>query len=145
MSHKQSPGCIAQRKSVIGAHNKCCKYLLCAIIKHGEAKRDFEFIGADKDRQLESLWRETKIGDFLPFREDVADEAERLLAISKANRAATQRRPGSGVVDGTNNVLFVGIQTHVRSKDEITKNRDNLERTSTSTFNPIFHFCSSFL
>ena len=73
--------------------------LLCAIIKHGEAKRDFEFIGADKDRQLESRWRETKIGDFLPFREDVADEAERLLAISKANRAATQRRPGSGVVD----------------------------------------------
>ena len=31
------------------------------------------------DRQLESLWRETKIGSVLP-REDVADEVERPLA-----------------------------------------------------------------
>jgi hypothetical protein len=34
---------------------------------NGEAKRDFDFIGEDKDRQLESLWRETKIGDVLPW------------------------------------------------------------------------------
>ena len=39
------------------------KVLLCAITKHGEAKREFEFIGEDKDRQLESLRQETKIGD----------------------------------------------------------------------------------
>ena len=44
----------------------------------GKAKRDVEFIGEDKDRQLESLWRETTIGDVLPW-EDVADEAQRLL------------------------------------------------------------------
>ena len=31
-----------------------------------EAKRKFEFIGEDKDRQLESLWRETNIGSVLP-------------------------------------------------------------------------------
>jgi hypothetical protein len=35
---------------------------------------------------MESLWRETKIGDVLAW-EDVADEAKRLLDISKANRA----------------------------------------------------------
>jgi hypothetical protein len=54
-----------KRRASLGAHNmhnRCCKYLLCAITKHWEAKRDFEFIGEDKDRQLESLWRETKIG-----------------------------------------------------------------------------------
>ena len=54
--------------------------------QNGETKRDrnFEFIGEDKDRRLESFWRETKIGDILPW-EDVADELERLLAIGKAN------------------------------------------------------------
>jgi hypothetical protein len=61
----QSAGCKAQRKNVIGANKRCWKYILCAITKHGEAKRDFEFIGEDKDRQL--LWRETKIGDVLPW------------------------------------------------------------------------------
>jgi hypothetical protein len=52
VAHIQSAGCKAQEKSVIGAHNRCWKYLLGAISKHGEAKRDFEFIGEDKDRQL---------------------------------------------------------------------------------------------
>ena len=46
-------------------------------------------MGEDKDGQLESLWKETKIGDILPL-EDVADQAERLLSISNANRDATQ-------------------------------------------------------
>ena len=68
-------------------HDRCWKYLLCAITKHGEAKRDFEFIGKDTDRQLESLWTETKIGDVLPWK-DIADEVEGLLAISKASRNA---------------------------------------------------------
>jgi hypothetical protein len=109
--------------------------LLCAITKHGKAKRDFEFIEEDKDRQQESLWRETKIEDVLPW-EDIADEAERLLAISKGSRNAAkeghddeelendqevggdetdpynevifgQRRPDSVVVDWANKVLYV--------------------------------------
>ena len=87
VAHIHSAGCKAQKKSVIGAHNRCSKYLLAAICKHGEAKRDVEFIGDDKDRQLESLWRETRIGDVLPW-EDVADEAQRLLDIHKASRNA---------------------------------------------------------
>ncbi len=49
-------GCKAQKKSVIGAHNRCYKYLVGAITTHGEAKRDLEFIGGDKDRQLKKLW-----------------------------------------------------------------------------------------
>jgi hypothetical protein len=61
VAHIQSAGCKAQEKSVIGAHNRCLKYLLCAITKYGGAKRKFELIGEDKDRQLESLWRETNI------------------------------------------------------------------------------------
>ena len=31
VAHVQSAGCKAQKKSVTGAHNKCWKYLLCAI------------------------------------------------------------------------------------------------------------------
>ena len=79
----------AQKKSVIGAHNRSWKYLLCAITKHGESKRNLEFIGEDKDRQLESLWKETNIGDVLPW-EDITDEAERLIAISKGGRNAAK-------------------------------------------------------
>jgi hypothetical protein len=120
---------------VIGAHNRCWKYLLCAITNYVEAKRDFESIGEDKDRQLESLWSETKIGGVLPW-DDIADEAERLLAIRKASRNAAneghddgeqendqeveqdetdpyngvffgRRRPDSVIVDLTNKVIFV--------------------------------------
>ena len=87
MAHIQSAGCKAQKKRVIGAHDRCWKYLLGAIFKHEEAKRDFEFFVEDKDRKLESLWRETRIGDVLPW-EDVADEAQRLLDIHNASRNA---------------------------------------------------------
>jgi hypothetical protein len=62
VAHIQSAGCKAQKKSVIGAHNRCWKYLVGAITTHGEAKRDLEFIGGDKDRQLKKLWAETRIG-----------------------------------------------------------------------------------
>jgi len=41
----RSAGCKAQKKSVTGAHNKCWKYLLCAITRHGKSDRNFEFIG----------------------------------------------------------------------------------------------------
>jgi hypothetical protein len=49
VAHLQSAGCRMQRKSVIKAHNTCWKYLLNAIMQHGGAKRDFEFVGGDKD------------------------------------------------------------------------------------------------
>jgi hypothetical protein len=65
VAHIQSAGCTAQQKSVIGAHNRCWKYLLGAISTHGEATGDLEFIGGDKDRQLKQLWTETRIGNIL--------------------------------------------------------------------------------
>jgi hypothetical protein len=74
VAHIQKAGCKSQKKSVIGAQNGCWKYLLVYISKHKEAKRDVKLIGEDKDRQLESWWRETRIGDVLPW-EDVADES----------------------------------------------------------------------
>jgi len=49
VAHIQSASCKAQKKSVIGAHNHCWKYLVDAITTHGEAKRDLEFVGGDKD------------------------------------------------------------------------------------------------
>ena len=78
VAHIQSAGCKVQKKSVIGAHNRCWGYLRGAILTHGEAKSNLEFIGGDQDRQLQQLWAETKIGDILPW-EDVEGEAERLL------------------------------------------------------------------
>ena len=79
-----SAGCKAQKRSVIGAHNRCWKYLIGVVSTHGEATRDLEFIGGDKDKQLEKLWAETKIGNILPW-DEIADEAERLLESDQAN------------------------------------------------------------
>jgi len=78
VAHLQSAGCKAQKKSVIGANNRCWGYLRGAILMHGEAKRNLVFIGGGRDRQLQQLWAETKIGDILPW-EDVEREAEKLL------------------------------------------------------------------
>ena len=58
---------------------------------HGEAKRNLEFIGGERDRQLQQLWAETKIGDILPW-EDVEREAERLLESTRANEQESQNR-----------------------------------------------------
>jgi hypothetical protein len=87
LAHIQSAGCKAQKKSIIGAHNRCWKYLIVVISTHGEATRDLEFIDGDKDKQLEKLWAETKIGDILPW-DEIADEAERLLESDQATRRA---------------------------------------------------------
>jgi len=70
--------------TLMGAHNRCWGYLRGAILMHGEAKRNLEFIGGERDRQLQQLWTETKIGDILPW-EDVEREAERLLESTLAN------------------------------------------------------------
>ena len=85
VAHIQSAGCKAQKKSVIGAHNRCWKYLIGDISNHGEATRVLEFIGGDKDKQLEKLWAETKIENILSWNE-IADEAERLLESDQANQ-----------------------------------------------------------
>jgi hypothetical protein len=127
VAHTQSAGCTAHRKSVIGAHNKCGKYLLCAITKHWEAKRDFEFIGEDKNWQTESLWKESKIEDILPC-VDVADEAERLLG---------RRRPDSVVVDWANKVLCVLEFKHISDQEENKENGGNLEHWVIMTFSSL--------
>jgi hypothetical protein len=57
---------------------------LGAITSFGEAERKFEFIGDDKDRQLESLW--------------MTSYEEVIFG---------RRRPDSVVVDWANKVLFV--------------------------------------
>jgi hypothetical protein len=66
------------------------RYLRVAILMHGEAKRNLEFIGGERDRQLQQLWAETKIGDILPW-EDVEREAEKLIESTRAN--ASERQP----------------------------------------------------
>jgi hypothetical protein len=122
-----------QKKSVIGAHNRCWKYLIGAISTHGEAKRSLEVLGGNKDRQLHTLWKETKIGEILPW-EDIEEEAEELIARSRVERRASasnqanqqredesggdekdpseevifgQRRPDSLAIDWTNKMVYV--------------------------------------
>jgi uncharacterized protein YacL (UPF0231 family) len=133
VAHIQSAGCNLQKKSVIGAHNRCWKYLIGAISTHGEAKRSLEVLGGDKDRQLHILWKETKIGEILPW-EDIEEEAEELIARSRVERRASasnqanqqredesggdekdpseevifgQRRPDSLAIDWTNKMVYV--------------------------------------
>jgi hypothetical protein len=89
LAHIQSAGCKAQKKSVIGAHNRCWKYLIGAISAHGEATRNLEFIGGDKNKQLEKLWTDTKIGDILPW-DEIVDEAEGLIESDQVFRRALE-------------------------------------------------------
>jgi hypothetical protein len=77
-------------KSVIGAHDKSWKYLLGTITNFGKTELKFEFIGDKKDRQLESLWKDTKIGNVLPW-EDIEDEAESLLELRRASQDDTTK------------------------------------------------------
>jgi ribonuclease HI len=133
VAHIQSAGCNLQKKSVIGAHNRCWKYLIGAISTHGEAKRSLEVLGGDKDRQLHTLWKETKIGEILPW-DDTEEEAEELIARRRVERRASasnqanqqredeqggdekdpseevifgQRRPDSLAIDWTNKMVYV--------------------------------------
>ena len=61
-----------------------------AISTHGEATRDLEFIGGDKDKQLEKLWAETKIGDILLPWDEIVDEAEGLIESDQVVRRALE-------------------------------------------------------
>ena len=87
VAHIQSAGCNLQKESVIGAHNRCWKYLIGAISIHGEAKRSLEILGGDKDRQLHTLWKETNIGKILPW-DDIEMEAEELIAKERGEKQA---------------------------------------------------------
>ena len=48
VAHIQSSGFNLQKKSVIGAHNRCWKYLIGAISIHGEAKEVLKSLGVTK-------------------------------------------------------------------------------------------------
>ena len=151
MAHIQSAGCNLQKKSVIGAHNRCWKYLIGAISTHGEAKRSLEVLGGDKDRQLHTLWKETKIGEILPW-DDIEEEAEELIARRREERRASgsnqanqqrddepvgdekepyeevifgQRRPDSLAIDWTNKMVYV--LEFKRTSDQRRDNRENGE------------------
>jgi hypothetical protein len=89
LAHIQSAGCKAQKKSVIGAHNRCWKYLIGDISTHGEVTRNLEFLSGDKDKQQEKLWTETKIGDILPW-DEIVDEAEGLIESDQVFRRALE-------------------------------------------------------
>jgi hypothetical protein len=57
----------------------------------------------DKDKQLESLWKDTGIGNVLPW-EDIADEAERLLEMRRAGQDATKEDNDNGEQDDAQEV-----------------------------------------
>ena len=61
VAHIQSAGCKEQKQCVTQAHNSCWKFLLRSIMEHGEAERDFLFLGEDKDKQLTTLWRDAEV------------------------------------------------------------------------------------
>ena len=79
---------------MIGAHNGYWKYLIGAISTHGEAKRSIEVLGGDKDRQLQTLWKETKIGEILPW-DDIEEEEEELIAKRREERQASSSNKAS--------------------------------------------------
>jgi hypothetical protein len=105
--------CKAKKKSVIGAHNRCWKYLIVAISTHVEPTRDLEFIGGDKDKQLEKLWAETMIGNILQW-DEIADEEERLLEGDQANRQVPSQLDPQSFVRPR-------VQAHIRSRAKLPR------------------------
>jgi hypothetical protein len=83
---RASPGC-ELCKRVRNMDLKTTDVLPTETMAHIQSAgcKALEFIGGDKDKQLEKLWAETKIGNILPWVE-IADEAERLLESDQANR-----------------------------------------------------------
>jgi len=71
VAHIQSAGCQAQRRASLELTTGVGSIYYAPSPR--EAKRKFEFIVEDKDRQLESLWRETSIGNVLLW-EDITAE-----------------------------------------------------------------------
>ena len=131
---------------MIGAHNGYWKYLIGAISTHGEAKRSLEVLGGDKDRQLHTLWKETKIGEILPW-DNIEEEAEKLIASWREERRASdsnqanqqrddepvgdekvifgQRRPDSLAIDWTNKMVYVLEFKRCQIKGETTEKKQN--------------------
>jgi hypothetical protein len=68
-------------------------------------------MGEDKDRQPESLWKETNIGDVLPW-EDITDEEERLLAISKGCQNASKEGHDDEELENDQEVERDGTDPH---------------------------------
>jgi hypothetical protein len=114
LAYIQSAGCKSLKKNVIGAHNRCWKYLIGSISTHGESTRDLEFIGGDKDKQLEKLWTETKIGDILPW-DEIADEAEWLLERDQATRRVLDDDRTDKKQEGYQEVDQDGTDTHMET------------------------------
>ena len=104
-----------------------------ARVQHDVLIRSLEVLGGDKDRQLHTLWKETKIGEILPW-DDIEEEAEELIARRRVERRASvsnqanqqredesggdekdpseevifgQRRPDSLAIDWINKMVYV--------------------------------------
>jgi hypothetical protein len=137
LAHIQSAGCKAQKKSVIGAHNRCWKYLIGAISTHGEAARDLEFIGGDKDKQLGKLWAETRLEDILPW-DEIADEAERLLESDQATRRAPANDQADKEQEGDQEVDRDETDTHMETPlpQRALHPTDHVRQETHPTYNP---------
>jgi hypothetical protein len=55
--HIQSAACLATKKSVTVAHNKCLNELIDAIIKHKKKKSKIVFIKEDTDVSFKTAWQ----------------------------------------------------------------------------------------
>ena len=121
VAHIQSAGCKEQKQCVTQAHNSCWKFLLRSIMEHGEAERDFLFLGEDKVKQLTTLWRDAEVEDLFPWAE-VEEAARNIMSDeqedddrgpeegqddSYADVVVGKRRPDAVVLDRKGKNIFV--------------------------------------
>ena len=102
VAHIQSAGCKAQKQCVTQAHNSCWKFLLRSIMEHGEAERDFLFLGEDKDKQLTTLWRDAEVEEHFPWAE-VEEAAQDIMSDEQAD---DDKEPEEGQDDSYAGVVF---------------------------------------
>ena len=53
-------------------------------MEHGEAERDFLFLGEDKDKQLTTLWRDAEVEELFPW-DEVEEAAQDIMSDEQAD------------------------------------------------------------
>jgi len=71
-------------------------------MEHGEAERDFLFLGEDKDKQLTTLWRDAEVEDLFPWAE-VEGAARNIMSDEQED---DDRGPEEGQDDSYADVVF---------------------------------------
>ena len=90
VAHIQSAGCKAQKRGVIQAHNSCWKFLLQAIMEHGEAKGEFLSFRLESEEGQDESYADVLFGKRRPDAV-ILDKPDKTIFVLEFKRTSDQR------------------------------------------------------